>query len=324
MNFEEIVARLAEASDQELGEALAAITEAANAVPADVTTENVETLERYQAARTSIVTEQTARQELSARAAAARGDFTVATEEAPADAVETETDPEAVTDPAATETVETPEGGAETVTASAKLGNIGKAKGKPASRVSGGTVTATTRSLGATASFTSGTQFTRQTLTEALVEKHGTIHRSGVIGRQTVARVEFSYPENRRLERNVSAEVNTARIEGATSPEAITAAGGLCAPLETLYDISVLGVTDRPVRDALSRFQVDRGGIQYRMPMDALAMTDGLGIWTVEMDEAVGVVETPTDVPDPVKTCAIIECPGVVDAVVEAIYLCLQ
>lgn len=97
--------------------------------------------------------------------------------------------------------------------------------------------------------------------------------------------------------------------------KALVAAGGLCSPLQTLYDIPVIGDTDRPVRDALSRFQADRGGIQYRPAVSGVAQAGGIGVWTVTDD----VNATPTP-----KSCAIIDCPGVVTAQVEAIYQCLE
>lgn len=321
MNLEEIMARLAEATADELSEALAAISTEAKGVGTESTLANVEKLEKLRDARAAVLAEISNREQLAARLDSARGEFT---EEAPevTEAAETATETEELANEPE-ETEDAPVETEETVTASAKLGSItkaAKAKTKAAAKTIGGTVTAITRSVGATATVPLGMQFSRDNLMDALVEKHNAISKSTVSGRQTVARIEFTYPESRQLSSDVSASVNTRRIQEATSPEAITAAGGLCAPLETLYDINVLGVTSRPVRDALSRFQVDRGGIQYRLPMDALAMTDGLGVWTVTDDAA---VSNPPD-GTPEKTCAVIECPGVVNSVVEAIYLCLQ
>jgi hypothetical protein len=135
-------------------------------------------------------------------------------------------------------------------------------------------------------------------------------------GRQYVARVDYEYPESRILH-GPDAEVsaNYDKIEQVVGPRALVAAGGLCAPLETLYDVEVIGSTARPVRDALARFKVERGGIQYRPNDSAAAAVYGAGVWTMEDDEA-----------DPVgsKGCYIVDCPGVVDAVVEAVYLCLE
>jgi hypothetical protein len=318
MNIEEIMARLAEATADELSEALAAIKQEAQGVGTESTLANVEKLEKLRDARNAVLAEIGNREQLAARLDSARGEFTEEPTEVPDEPTEVPTEPETEVSE-----VETEPETEDTVTASAKLGSItkaAKAKTAPAARVTGGTVTAVTRSTGATATVPLGVQFSRDALMDALVEKHNAISKSTVSGRQTVARIEFSYPESRQLSSDVSASVNTRRIQDAAGPEAITAAGGLCAPLETLYDINVLGVTSRPVRDALSRFQVDRGGIQFRLPMDALVMPAGLGVWTAADDAA---VSNPPD-GTPEKTCAVIECPGVVTSIVDAIYLCLQ
>jgi hypothetical protein len=96
--------------------------------------------------------------------------------------------------------------------------------------------------------------------------------------------------------------------------QSLVAAGGICGPLETLYDIQVIGDVDRPVRDALVRFGAERGGIQYRPAMDGVTQTGGIGAWTTTQDTASPLVP---------KTCVEISCPGVTSATVEAIYECL-
>jgi len=353
MNVEEIVAQLGEATDAQLSEALAAINAEGRAVPAENTPENVEKLEKLAAAKKAVLAEQTRRAELSAKADSARSAFAEDKDKAPEGDKDNEgtegtegesknkdaapakevpmNDPGAepkeggtdVTDPAG-------DGGGEgAVTAAAGLGTIGKQR-KDGGKKTGAalTVIGKTVALGNSPNFTAGQELTRQGLAEALSERWTALRGTRSSGKHYVARVTTDYPEERVLRADASFNENAAKLQKVadqvTKPEALTAAGGFCAPLENLYDIDVLGITARPIRDALSRFQVSRGGIQYRPPMDALAMTSGLGIWTAEMDAAVGVVETPDDVPDPVKTCAIVECPDLDTAVVEAIYLCLQ
>lgn len=337
MNIEEIVAQLGEATDAELSEALGVIGAQAREVGPENTTENVEKLEKLHAAQQAVLAEQTKRAELAARADSVRSAFT---EDAAASAPEggdegegaesgteneTETGGDAGEGDASTEGDGAGDGaeeGGDAVTASAKLGAISKARGKTnAPAKNAGTVQARTVAVGNSPQFASGTQLTREDLARALTERWEAIRNVGGNGKEYVARVNFEYPEDRRLETGEAAfKINRDRIKGATSREAITAAGGFCAPLENLYDINVIGITDRPVRDALTRFGVARGGIQYRPPMDALAMTDGLGVWTATDDAA---VSNPPD-GTPEKTCAVIECPALEDAVVEAIYLCLQ
>lgn len=133
-----------------------------------------------------------------------------------------------------------------------------------------------------------------------------------------VANVRTEYPENRVL-RAADWVGNFTKIERATSDTALVAAGGLCAPLQVLYDVDVIGSSRRPIKDALAPFQVDRGGIQFRPNTSAAsALTDGTGTgvdrWTMEQD-ASGV---------DLKGCFEVDCPGIEEAIIHSIYLCLK
>jgi hypothetical protein len=354
MNVDEIVAALGEATDVQLSEALTAINAEGRAVPAENTPENVDKLEKLAAARKAVLGEQTRRAELASKGDAARSAFADADKDKGADKDATDkgtegtegesknkdaapakevpmNEPGAEPQEGTTGTADAPPAGTEggdAVTASAKLGDIGKQRKDKAPASAALTVTGRTTALGNSPNFSAGQELTRKSLAESLSERWSSLRGTRSSGKHYVARVVTEFPEERTLRQDASFNENASKLEKvaelATKPEALTAAGGFCAPLENLYDIDVLGITARPIRDALSRFQVARGGIQYRPPMDALAMTAGLGIWTAEMDAAVGVVEGGTDIPDPVKTCAIVECPDLDTAVVEAIYLCLQ
>jgi hypothetical protein len=138
--------------------------------------------------------------------------------------------------------------------------------------------------------------------------------------RVPLVRLATKLPDSRQLSGTDSWD-NMLRMESVIDSakrgtrESLVAAGGFCSPLQTLYDIPVIGDTDRPVRDALARFQADRGGIQYRPAVSGVAQTGGIGVWTAADD----VNASPTP-----KSCAIIDCPGVVTAQVEAIYQCLK
>lgn len=132
-----------------------------------------------------------------------------------------------------------------------------------------------------------------------------------------VAHARTEYPDARTL-RAADWVGNFTKIEGVTSADALVAAGGLCAPLQPLYDVEVIGSIRRPVRDALARFAVDRGGIQYRPPTSAAAaLLDATGVWTVEQDAAQG------DTGD-TKGCYEVVCPAVEEAMIYAVYLCLE
>jgi hypothetical protein len=330
VDFETIMARLAEATDAELGEALTAIGAAAQELRSAAATEdNVNRLESLAAARTQIQAEQTRRTELADRQAAALANFAEETpeeeeaEEAPAETEGTEEENGEEEAPEGEE--EAPE--EQPVTAGAKprkrVGSMSakRAGNKPPAKKAGRVVT-TARVQGNIPGFEAGQTIDRVQLATAMSERFNTLNRTSADGRYHVARIQSEFPAERMLTKD-SWAVNTERIEAATGQEALVAAGGLCAPLETDYAIANVGVTARPIRDALTRFGVERGGIQWRAPFDALSMSSGLGVWTLDDDEAVGVVEDP-DVPDPTKSCFVVECPGLSEATIYSTYLCLE
>ena len=103
-----------------------------------------------------------------------------------------------------------------------------------------------------------------------------------------VASFSTQYAEDRFL--GTDAEANAAKINAST---ALVASGGHAAPAEVKYDIFGIGsTTNRPVRDALPKFQADRGGVRFvtapSFAGDAYA--DAVGIWTAANDSA----ETPS------------------------------
>lgn len=136
-----------------------------------------------------------------------------------------------------------------------------------------------------------GTEFeTARALAEAFERRRGEIGTSkgGDGNKVPVAHARFDYPEERRLTRD--ADVNTQRInavvDAALRPEALVAAGGLCAPLENIYDVEVVGVTDRPVRDSLPGFNATRGGVSLRPSPIFQDLNGASGIWTMANDVA--------------------------------------
>lgn len=123
---------------------------------------------------------------------------------------------------------------------------------------------------------------------------------------QTIATLAFDFPEDRQLHGDDPG--NITRVNKVISPAALTAAAGICAPLETIYDVEVCGDADRPVRDALARFNADRGGVKiYGSPTLAAGVT---GVWSPETH--------------PAKTCGDADCPQAEDVGLEAVYACLK
>jgi hypothetical protein len=103
-----------------------------------------------------------------------------------------------------------------------------------------------------------------------------------------VASITTQYPEARTLTQD--AESNWAKVQAVAGPEALVASGGHSAPFEVKYDIFGLGTTERPLRDALPRFQADRGGIRFVTPPVLSSYANAVGIWTAANDSA----ETPS------------------------------
>ena len=169
----------------------------------------------------------------------------------------------------------------------------------------------------------------------------------------TVASFNIDYPTDRRL---VGGDrlVNEARMDAVASPEAVVAAGGICAPLPIDEELITYGSTNRPVRDSLPRFNAERGGVIYLTP-PTLADVDGaVSIWTLADDYAAIGADLPadgllpgevpsrsaadgalgtsvypshisgadTDVDGPVKPCIRITCGEEIRAYVDAIPSC--
>ena len=122
----------------------------------------------------------------------------------------------------------------------------------------------------------------------------------------TIATMNFDYPEARRLSGDDPS--NWAKIQDVVSPAALTAAAGICAPLTTIYDVNTVGITDRPVRDALARFNADRGGV--RLFGTPTLDPDATGIWNTS-----GAAT---------KTCGDANCAEPEEVMVDAVYSCLK
>lgn len=119
---------------------------------------------------------------------------------------------------------------------------------------------------------------------EAMAKRlHGLRRVNGGDGEQhIVASVTTSFPEDRTLTQD--AESNWAKIQAVTGPEALVASGGHSTPFAVKYDIFGMGTTTRPVRDALPRFQADRGGIRFVTPPTLASYGSAVGVWTNATD----------------------------------------
>lgn len=122
------------------------------------------------------------------------------------------------------------------------------------------------------------------------------------------------YGEERTLRRDP--RTNEARIAALTSPAAIRASGGICAPPPIQYDLPVLGSDARPARDMLARFGADRGGIRVLPPPQLSDVAGAIGVWTEANDIS---LSSPS-----VKPCLELNCPDEVEVLVDAITRCLK
>jgi hypothetical protein len=150
---------------------------------------------------------------------------------------------------------------------------------------------------------------------KAFAEKAHATQRMRGNGRFTVAQFQLEYPEERRLSRD-NAAANEELIRRITSPEAIVAAGGLCAPVTADYSLMTVSVADRPIRDALARFNADRGGIRYIAPPLLSGMGGAVVIWTEANDTT---PSSPTT-----KPCLTITCGTETEVLVSAVTKCLE
>ena len=143
---------------------------------------------------------------------------------------------------------------------------------------------------------------------------HGLRRVNGGDGEQhIVASITTSFPEERTLSQD--AESNWAKVQAVTGPEALVASGGHSAPFEVKYDIFGLGTTARPVRDALPRFQADRGGIRFVTPPVLSSYANAVGVWTNANDITPG-----TDV----KTSLTVSAAGEQTVATDAVTLQMQ
>lgn len=153
-----------------------------------------------------------------------------------------------------------------------------------------------------------------------LTRKRGMGRTSGGDGEQhSVAQFSTSFPTERFLDSN-DIEGNRAKVSAAASPEAIVAAGGLTAPVETSYDIFELGETaDRPVRAALPVFGADRGGIRFMTPPVLADLEGAVSVWTMQDD----IDASTPEAPNPVKPCLRVAAGVEITVYTDAIPLCL-
>lgn len=83
-----------------------------------------------------------------------------------------------------------------------------------------------------------------------------------------VARVETPYADDHRIGPDASPFTTTSIMERVVNDfdDAITAAGGICAPTEPYYPQAMISTSGRPIYDGLPRIGATRGGINWVTP----------------------------------------------------------
>lgn len=133
-----------------------------------------------------------------------------------------------------------------------------------------------------------------------------------------VMRMTVEIPEERQLTNDPV--TNREKFAAVASPDAITAAGGTCAPLEVMrYTFENVSSAARPLAEALPRFAAPRGGVRW-LPSTSINQgiyEPGIAIITEE-DDAAGYPPTAD------KPCVIIDCPQEEQVKVQAQTQCVQ
>lgn len=133
------------------------------------------------------------------------------------------------------------------------------------------------------------------------------------IRRHSVAQFTREFPEELRATgKDDAAVIDYARSESRLPGGSLVAAGGWCAPSETIYDLcqpeTTAGLLDLP------EFQVTRGGIRHTKGIDFADVFAAVGNIYTEAQSIAGVT----------KTCYETDCPEFEEIRLDAVYTCIK
>ena len=308
---------LREAIDQAVAEAADLPTD-----PAELDDDQAERLvalsEFVKAGRTEVTAREEAATARTARVEAARSALAPAEEEPPAE------------DPPADEAAAEAEGSKEVVTAAAKA-----PKRQVVARAAGAAITTSTEvetirpSAVLTASadvpgFAAGSGLDDlDHVGKAMLSrmdalpKHRIGGQRGVQNRHAVAQIDLSTARTDGLTqlnygRDDMALLNAARREARLPGGSLVAAGGWCAPSETLYDLCQIATTEGLID--LPSIQINRGGINYTSGPNFAQIFEDVGFCLTEQEVIDGEL----------KTCIEVDCPEFIDVRMDACGLCIR
>lgn len=310
----EILARLAEMTDEEIAEFLAKLEEAATELDSDEQPATDEVLELMAAVGDgldAVHTETEAREAAEQERQAQRDALRQRLRGEDPDEGETVTEPVAEAEPEA-------EPVAAAATAPVVPARRSPGRTRRPDTASPETVTAAMPALVASANLPNvpaGADLSDPARMAAALQEAQQAGVSYVGGRMKfpVMSLQFSIPEERMLDEN--AGENYRKMNAVTNPAAITAAGGICAPVPIQYDMPTIGSTDRPLRDALPNFGAARGGVRTLTPPTIADVTGAVGTWTEANDIT---PSSPTTKPCLTVTCGT-DATVTVDAITECI-----
>ncbi len=135
----------------------------------------------------------------------------------------------------------------------------------------------------------SGEVLDRDSLARLMADTLGSMPRNGPPrGEVVLARADWRdrYPDERRLGPDAfSNGIKLARIADSRDlPAALTASGGICAPVNIDWSVDVFAVADTPLNLGLPAFQADRGGLTFVPPPDIGSLASATEVWTEAMD----------------------------------------
>lgn len=223
-------------------------------------------------------------------------------------------DPEADAEPAAdADPVPTPE--LEPVTAASRGRRRGSYRRTAAQDPVPAAAAGDTRELialaGIPGEFEAGATITREQASRLVSQRWNRSHGGEYAQDMPLVRVKVNTPDDRTLmEGDDSGNWN--KIQAVVGPEALTAAGGICAPPEPYYELQLLSTDETPVVDSLPRFGAERGGLRWMTPPTLASITTAVGVKTAANDALGGTNAT--------KTSQVLPCPAQQTVTIDAIY----
>lgn len=147
--------------------------------------------------------------------------------------------------------------------------------------------------------------------------KHRIGGQRGVQNRHSVAQIDLSSARTDGLTqlnfgRDDMALLNAAARESRLPGGSLVAAGGWCAPSETLYDLCQIATTEGLID--LPSIQINRGGIRYTSGPNFAQIFEDVGFCLTEQEVIDGEL----------KTCIEVDCPEFVEERMDACGLCIR